>query len=135
MMMSKSIVTLSLLVCAMLTGSAVAQTVTINSPTNNSTVSSPVTVNATFSNGGTAQYMKLWVDGVAQYYNNGQDMLTYPVSLGAGRHQIVVQAYKGNLYSATTNVVVQSAPSPAVTITGPTANATGASPVTANATL
>ncbi len=131
----------SLLVCALLlAGIAAAQTVTITFPVNNSTVTSPVTVTASFTNGGTAQYMKLWVDGVAQYYNNGQNTLSHSVSLAAGSHHVVVQAYNGTTYSANATFVVQSTTTPitttpTVTISSPAANSTVTSAVTVNATF
>lgn len=119
--------------------------VTITSPSPGATVSSPVTVNATFSNGGAPQYMKLWVDGVAQYFNNNSTTLSYPVTLAAGAHQVIVQAYNGTLYSSSENITVGTTPtptptppsssctlsavSPSVTICSPANNSSLGSPV------
>jgi len=95
--------------------------VNILSPTAGSSVSSPVTVNATFTNGGTPQYMKLWVDGIASYYNNNSTSLSYSVSLVTGAHQIVVQAYNGTLYTNSENITVGTT----ITPVGPTTSSTG----------
>src|SRR5437588_1400172 len=52
---------------------APAQTVTIESPANNSTVSSPVLVRATYASTVAATYMKMWLDhnpGLAAHHTN-----------------------------------------------------------------
>ena len=114
--------------------------VTITSPPAGTTAPSPVTVNARFSNGGTPQYMKLWVDGVARFFNSNSTSLAYSLALAPGPHQVIVQAYNGTLYSSTANVTVGGlAPassqctlntvSPSVTICTPANNSTVRAPV------
>ncbi|HKS74471.1 MAG TPA: alkaline phosphatase family protein [Terriglobales bacterium] len=82
-------------------------TVTINSPASGSTVNSPVVVSATFSNGGTAQYMKVWVDGVSKFAASNVTSITTPgIAMTTGSHRITVQAYNGTLYSSSENITV-----------------------------
>jgi Bacterial Ig domain len=115
------------------TTASTTPTLNILNPTAGSAVSSPVTVDATFTNGGTPQYMKLWVDGIAKYYNNNSTNLSYLLNLVTGTHQIVVQAYNGTLYTSSENITVGttttstgactlSTVSPSVTICSPTNN-------------
>jgi acid phosphatase len=82
-------------------------TVSITSPANGSTVSSPVVVSATFNNGGTAQYMKVWVDGVAKFTASNVTSITTPgIALATGSHRITVQAYNGTLFSSSESITV-----------------------------
>ena len=82
-------------------------TVTITSPASGSTVNSPVVVSASFSNGGTAQYMKVWVDGVSKFLANNVTSITTPgIAMTTGSHRITVQAYNGTLYSSSENITV-----------------------------
>lgn len=106
--------------------SAPAPLVTITAPAAGSSVTSPVTVNATFTNGGIPQYMKLWVDGVAQHFNNNSATFTYTLPLALGSHQLIMQAYNGTLYHASENITVVAPPpaSPTVTFAAPAANST-----------
>ena len=83
-----------------------APVVAITAPAAGATVTSPVTVSATFTNGGVPQYMKLWVDGVAKFFNNNSTTFTYTLPLPAGNHQLIMQAYNGTLYRATENITV-----------------------------
>jgi acid phosphatase len=87
--------------------SSTSPVVTISAPASGATVASTFTVKATFTNGGTAQYMKLWVDGIATYAVNNATTLSKTLSLGAGTHRLTVQAYNGTLYHNTEYVTVQ----------------------------
>jgi hypothetical protein len=81
--------------------------VTITSPASGATVASPVVISATFSNGGTAQYMKVWVDGSAKFTaNNVTSIKTPGIALSSGSHKATVQAYTGTLYSASETINV-----------------------------
>jgi acid phosphatase len=79
--------------------------VTIQSPAAGSTVSSPVTVTASFN--ATANYMKLWVDGVSTCTIDNTSTLQKSLTLSSGEHHIAVQAYKGTLYSQSESISVQ----------------------------
>jgi hypothetical protein len=80
-------------------------TVQITSP--GATATGPVTVNATFTNGGTPQYMKLWVDGVSKDVVFKTNTLKCTLTLSKAKHRITVQAYTGTMYSAVEYVTVQ----------------------------
>jgi phosphatidylinositol-3-phosphatase len=81
--------------------------VSITSPASGATVASPVVASATFNNGGVAQYMKVWIDGVARYVVNNITSITTPaIALTAGAHKITVQAYNGTLYSSSETITV-----------------------------
>lgn len=113
-----------------------APMVNIMAPASGASVTSPVTVTANFVNGGISQYMKLWVDGIATYFNNNSTTLTYTLALAAGNHQLSLQAYNGTLYRTVENITVTTPPAttPSVTFGSPAANASlsGAIPVTAS---
>lgn len=115
--------------------SAPAPVVTITAPTAGASVTSPVTVTATFSNGGIPQYMKLWVDGLAQHFNNNSTTFSYTLPLATGNHQLIMQAYNGTLYRASENITVVSAPpaAPSVMFALPAANSTISGAVAVNA--
>ena len=88
---------------------APAQTVTIESPANNSTVSSPVLVRATYASTVAATYMKMWVDrnpGLTVHNSNTFITSQY---LSNGSHLIEVQAKDattGTLFAASTQITV-----------------------------
>ena len=84
-----------------------APTVTISTPAANATLSSPFTLSASFSNGGTASYMKLWIDGVSKLVINNTTTLSTSLTLSSGKHKLTVQAYNGSLYSSFEYVTVQ----------------------------
>jgi hypothetical protein len=64
-------------------------------------------VKATFKNGGTPQYMKVWVDGVAKFTAKGVTSITTPgLAMTTGSHRITVQAYTGKLYSSSEAITV-----------------------------
>ncbi|HEY6970110.1 MAG TPA: alkaline phosphatase family protein [Candidatus Angelobacter sp.] len=113
--------------------------VSIQSPSNGATVSSPVNFSATYNKGGTAQYMKVWVDGVAGSPVFNTSTLNTTLTLSSGSHQLTVEAGdSAGTYQATVNVSVGSAPPPPssspVSIQSPTNGATVTSPVAFSAT-
>jgi uncharacterized protein YjdB len=81
--------------------------VAITAPLANASVSAPFTLTAAFNNGGIAQYMKLWIDGVAQAPVANTTQLSKTLSLASGKHKLTVQAYNGALYSSSEYVTVQ----------------------------
>jgi len=82
-------------------------TVSITSPASDATVASPVVISAAFSNGGTPQYMKVWVDGAAKFTaSNVTSIQTPGIALSSGSHKITIQAYTGTLYSASETIKV-----------------------------
>lgn len=80
--------------------------VSITSPANGATVTSPVALKATF-NGGTAKYMKVWVDGVAGSPVLNTSSFNTTLALSTGGHQLVVEAgFGATYYKSTVNVTV-----------------------------
>jgi len=80
--------------------------VTITSPANGATVSSPVTLKATFS-GGTATYMKAWVDGVAKTAVQNTASFSTSLALSTGRHHLTVEAgFGGAVHKSAVDVTV-----------------------------
>ena len=98
---------------------APAQTVTIESPANNSTVSSPVLVRATYASTVAATYMKMWVDhnpGLAVHNTNTLVTSQY---LSNGAHLIEVQAKDattGTLFKASTKITVSGGSGAGITV-------------------
>ncbi|HZS26286.1 MAG TPA: alkaline phosphatase family protein [Candidatus Angelobacter sp.] len=104
---------------AAVTLAAVTTGVTISSPANGARVSSPLSLKATFS-GGMANYMKVWVDGVAKAPVLNTSSLTTSLGLSIGGHRLVVEAgYRTAVYKSTVNVTVSgSSPVLGKTIAG-----------------
>lgn len=85
--------------------------VIITSPANGATVSSPVALKATF-NGGTAAYMKVWVDGVATNSVLNTASLSSSLALSAGKHHLAVEAgFAGAVYKSAVDVTVSGSTS------------------------
>ena len=87
--------------------------VSVVSPANGATVNSPVAFNATYNKGGTAQYMKVWVDGSPSAPVLNTNTLNTTLTLSAGSHQLVVEAGdSAGSYQAAVNVTVGTSSPP-----------------------
>ncbi len=71
---------------------ALAGTVTIQSPADGTAVNSPVHVHATYNGSVTASYMKLWVDHVAGTVQMNTNTFDTTITLSSGKHLVEVQA-------------------------------------------
>ena len=113
--------------------------VTISSPQNGATVTSPVHVVATATSANAITSMRIYVDNVS-VYSKAANKIDTLVSMAAGKHTVVVQAWdsKSTIFKSTVAITVSSAP-PAtptptpsgsgVTISSPANGATVPSPV------
>ncbi len=116
-------------------GTTSAGKVTVSSPANNSTVTSPVNVNASYS--GTASYMKLWVDHVANSTQQNTSTFSTSVALANGAHLLEVQAQDATTKVVSTtpvNITVGTSSAGGVTIVTPANNAIVNSPFLVDAT-
>ena len=127
--------------------------VTISSPQNGATVASPVHVVATATSSNAITSMRVYVDNVS-VYSKAANRIDTLVSMAAGKHTIVVQAWdsKTTIFKSTVAITVGSAPpatptptpsASGVTISSPAngaivvspvhmvASASGANPITA----
>jgi len=122
--------------------------VTITSPQNGTTVNSPVHVVAGASSANPITFMRIYVDNVS-VFGKATSKIDTLVSMAAGRHSVVVQAWdsKSVVSRAVVTITVRAAPSPTptpgpsptptptppgstgVTISAPANGATVASPV------
>src|SRR5512147_2639859 len=94
--------------------SSVNPSVTICTPANNATVTSPVKVVAGTTDSNAVTAMKIYLDGVAVYTVNANQLnTTINISTG-GTHRIAVQAWDkiGQVFKAVVYVTVGSAPPP-----------------------
>ncbi|HEX3091312.1 MAG TPA: Ig-like domain-containing protein [Candidatus Angelobacter sp.] len=100
--------------------------VTISSPANGATVASPVHVVASASSSNPITSMQIYVDNVSVYGNPSNKIDTL-VSMAAGSHTVVVQAWDstGAVFKAQAVITVPAG----VTITAPRNGATAGSPV------
>jgi hypothetical protein len=100
--------------------------VTISSPANGATVASPVHVVASASSSNPITSMQIYVDNVSVYGNSSNKIDTL-VSMAAGSHTVVVQAWDstGAVFKAQAVITVPAG----VTITAPRNGATAGSPV------
>jgi hypothetical protein len=114
-----------------------AAPVTFITPLANTTVKSPVHVRFTYS--GTATYMKLWVDGVAQPAQHDPHIYDTTISLGNGVHRLQGQAHDATsaiTFTTTENITVSGGstvivtPSSATTQVGRTQQFSANVPVT-----
>jgi len=85
--------------------------VTISSPQNGATVASPVHVVATATSANTITSMRIYVDNVS-VYSIAANKIDTLVSMAAGKHTIVVQAWdsKNTIFKSTVTITVSSAP-------------------------
>lgn len=87
--------------------------VTIVSPAANATVTSPVLVEATYN--GTAAYMKLWIDHVANTVQANTNAFNANVTMASGSHLLEVQAQDATskvVFTTPVNVTVSTQGSP-----------------------
>ncbi len=100
--------------------------VTISSPANGATVASPVHVVAGASSPNTITAMAIYVDNVSVYTNSSNSIDTL-VSMAAGSHTVVVQAWdsSGAVFKSQITITVPAG----VTVTAPKDGATAGSPV------
>ena len=123
-------IVLLLIVTFSLAGASFAG-VTITSPQNGSTVSSPVHVVAAATSANPITFMRIYVDNV-DVYDIAANRIDTSVSMAAGSHNIVVQAWdsKGTVFKAPITITVSAPPPPpGVTVSLPRNGATLASPV------
>lgn len=104
--------------------------VTISSPQNGATVASPVHVVATATSTNVITSMRIYVDNVS-VYSKAANKIDTLVSMAAGKHTIVVQAWdsKSTIFKSTVSITVSSTPASGVTISSPANGATVTSPV------
>ena len=97
--------------------------VTISSPQNGATVASPVHVVATATSANAVTSMRIYVDNVS-VYSKAANKIDTLVSMAAGKHTIVVQAWdsKNIIFKSTVAITVSSAPPATPT---PTPSASG----------
>jgi len=108
-------------------------TITVSSPAPNSSVYNPVQITASTLDASPVYAVQLYVDNVLEYQNSGTGV-NWPLTMGIGTHNLVVQAWDtaGGIYKQSVPVTVQSVP---VTITKPANNASVSSPVTIQASV
>ncbi|GAC1648832.1 MAG: hypothetical protein NVS9B15_07790 [Acidobacteriaceae bacterium] len=121
---------------------AASAQVTISTPTNNATIGAPAqfVAKAVSSNGSPVTAMQIYVDNNSVFTTSASSLNT-PLSLTAGGHNVVVQAWDatGAVYKSQIAVTVGIAPPPAtpgVVVTAPSNGASVSAPtqVTAAAT-
>lgn len=102
-------------------------TVNLSTPLQNQQVFSPVHIQATTSNSSPVDAMQIYVDGVLQYHNSGNQVNT-SLPMTTGQHKITVQSWDtaGGIHKTSVNVTVQNE---AVVVTSPLPNAIVSSPV------
>jgi Right handed beta helix region/Protein of unknown function (DUF1565) len=109
-----------------------ATSVQVTSPASGSTVSSPVTINAKADPGPRIARWQVYVDNVSVYSTGASSTISPSISMSAGTHNIIVQAWSNNGNSASANLTltVSSTPNPSVSVSispSSTALQTGAS--------
>ncbi|HEY3975066.1 MAG TPA: alkaline phosphatase family protein [Candidatus Sulfotelmatobacter sp.] len=104
-----------------------SESVVITTPAPNAVVSSPVKIAATGGGTSAVYAMQIYVDNTLQYQANGASVNT-SLSMSAGQHYIVVQAWDdwGGIRKNGFYVTVAA---PSITISSPSANYSGYSPV------
>jgi hypothetical protein len=123
-------IVLLLIVTFSLAGASFAG-VTITSPQNGSTVASPVHVVASATSSNPITFMRIYVDNI-DVYDIAANRIDTSVSMAAGSHNIVVQAWdsKGTVFKAPITITVSAPPPPpGVTVSLPRNGATLASPI------
>jgi phosphatidylinositol-3-phosphatase len=82
-------------------------TVTIQTPASGAAVATTFTITAMF-NKSSATYMKIWVDGVAQYSVSNTASVSHTLTVAAGKRRLTVQAsYGGAIYTITEYINAQ----------------------------
>ncbi len=104
-----------------------SEAVMVAAPTPNAVVSSPVKIAATGGGHSTVHAMQIYVDNALQYAVNGASLNT-SVSMSAGQHYVVVQAWDDS-GGITKNGFYLTVATPSITISAPAANYSGYSPV------
>jgi hypothetical protein len=99
----------------------------VAAPTPNAVVSSPVKIAATGGGHSTVHAMQIYVDNALQYAVNGASLNT-SVSMSAGQHYVVVQAWDDS-GGITKNGFYLTVATPSITISAPAAHYSGYSPV------
>lgn len=98
----------AILVLILASGTAMAGSITISSPTSGSTVSSSIHVKASASSTSSIQYLNVYVDGNKVASSSSSSIDKY-VSASAGAHRITVQAKDSSgLFQKAINVTVGS---------------------------
>src|SRR5581483_6406135 len=108
-------------------------TVTVTSPAPNSSVYDPVQITASTLDANPVYAVQVYVDNALQYQSSGTGV-NWPLPLGVGAHNLVVQAWDtaGGIYKQSVPVTIPSVP---ITITAPAKNATVSSPVAIQASV
>src|SRR6478609_887947 len=102
--------------------------VTISSPANGATVTSPVRVVASASSSNTITSMQIYVDNVS-VYGSSSNRIDTSISLAAGSHTVVVQAWDSTSAVFKAQVGITVTVPAGVTVSTPRNGATAGSPV------
>jgi hypothetical protein len=108
-------------------------TVTVSSPAVNGSAYDPVQITASTLDASPVYAVQVYVDNTLEYQSSGTGV-NWPLPLGVGTHNVVVQAWdaSGGIYKESVPITVQAVP---ITITKPAANASVSSPVTVQASV